>query len=339
MNINILAIDIAKTVFQLCGVDRSGNIVKELRVSRVKLLKTVEKLQPKVVAMEACGSANYWAREFVKLDVEVKLMAPQYVKPFVKGQKNDKQDARGIAEACQRPTMNFVSPKTVLQQDMQSLLRIREGYIETRTKICNQLHGLLAEYGITIPRAKKRLRKVLPTIFDRDNDNGLTGHMKALIEMQYSMLLVLDENIDACDMDIEKIAKENEVCQRLQAIEGVGPITSVAVVALAGNGSTFKNGRHFSAYLGLVPRQYSSGMKQRLQGITKHGDNYVRQLLVHGGRSITQIADKKATVRNTWLLRLKQERGFNKAAVALANKNARIMLAMIKSGEPYRQAA
>jgi len=339
MNINILAIDIAKTVFQFCGVDRSGNIVKELRLSRGKLLKTVEKLQPRVVAMEACGSANYWAREFLKLGVEVKLMAPQYVKPFVKGQKNDKQDARGIAEACQRPTMNFVSPKTIPQQDMQSLLRIREGYIEIRTKICNQLHGLLAEYGITIPRAKKRLRKVLPTIFDRDADNGLTGEMKSLIEMQYSTLLVVDENIDSCDIDIEKIAKENEVCQRLQAIEGVGPISAVAIISLAGNGSAFKNGRHFSAYLGLVPRQYSSGMKQKLQGITKHGDNYVRQLLVHGGRSITQIADKKVTARNKWLLRLKQERGFNKAAVALANKNARIMLAMIKSGEPYRQAA
>jgi transposase len=339
MNINILAIDIAKTVFQLCGVDRSGNIVKELRISRNKLLKTIEKLQPKIVAMEACGSANYWAREFSKLSIEVKLIAPQYVKPFVKGQKNDKQDARGIAEACQRPTMSFVSPKTIPQQDMQSLLRVREGYIAMQTKVCNQLRGLLAEYGITIPQAKKRLRKILPTIFDRDATNGLTGQMKSLIEMQYSMLLVIDENIDVCDMDIEKIAKENEVCQRLQAIEGVGPITAVAVVSLAGNGTTFKNGRHFAAYLGLVPRQHSSGMKQKLQGITKHGDNYVRQLLVHGGRSITTIADKKETPRNEWLLRLKQERGFNKAAVALANKNARIMLAMIKSGEPYRQAA
>jgi len=289
--------------------------------------------------MEACGSSNYWAREFSKRVTEVKLIAPQYVKPFVKGQKNDKEDARGIAEACQRPTMNFVSPKTIPQQDMQSLLRIREGYITMQTKVCNQLRGLLLEYGIMIPQGKKRLRKVLSAIFDRDADNGLTGQMKSLIEMQYSMLLVIDENIDACDMDISKISKDNEVCQRIQAIEGVGPVTSVAVVSLAGNGSAFKNGRHFAAYLGLVPRQHSSGMKQKLQGITKHGDNYVRQLLVHGGRSITQIADKKETARNKWLLRIKQERGYNKAAVALANKNARIILAMIKSGEAYRQAA
>ena len=339
MNINILAIDIAKNVFQLCGVDRSGNIVKELRVSCGKLLNTVKNLYPKVVAMEACGSSNYWAREFSKLGMEVKLIAPQYVKPFVKGQKNDKQEARGIAEACQRPTMNFVSSKTIPQQDMQSLLRIRSGYISMQVKVCNQIRGLLAEYGITVPQAKKKLRKTLPVIFDRDSDNGLTGHMKSLIEMQYSMLLILDENIDSCDIDITKIAQENEVCQRLQAIEGVGPITAVAVVSIAGNGLTFKNGRHFAAYLGLVPRQHSSGMKQKLQGITKHGDNYVRQLLVHGGRSVTQIADKKDTTRNAWLLRLKQERGFNKAAVALANKNAHIMLAMIKSGENYRKAA
>lgn len=339
MNINILAIDIAKNVFQLCGVDRSGNIVKELRISRSKLLKTVEKLHPKIIAMEACGSSNYWAREFTKLDIDVKLIAPQYVKPFVKGQKNDKQDARGIAEACQRPTMNFVSPKTIVQQDMQSLLRIREGYIAMQTRTCNQLRGLLLEYGITIPQSKKKLRQVLPIIVDRDADNGLTGQMKSMIEMQYSLLLILEKNIASCDVDITKIAKESEVCQRLQAVEGVGPLTAVAVVSLAGNGMAFKNGRHFSAYLGLVPRQYSSGMKQTLQGITKHGDNYVRQLLVHGGRSVTRTVDKNVTARHQWLARVKQERGYNKAAVALANKNARIMLAMIKSGEAYRHAA
>lgn len=337
MNINVLAIDIAKNVFQLCGISSTGKIVKECRVSRTKLLSTVRDLSPDVVAMEACGSANYWAREFAKWDIEVKLIAPQYVKPFVKGNKNDKQDARGIAEASQRPTMRFVSPKTIEQQDMQSLLRIREGYIAMRVKVCNQIRGLLAEYGITIPQTIKHVRMKLPTIFDRNVNNGLTEQMKALLEMQYSMLLVLDENIDCCDIDVANVAASNEVCQRLQAIEGVGQLTAIAVVSVVGNGAAFKNGRHFSAYLGLVPRQYSSGEKHRLQGISKRGDDYIRQLLVHGGRSVARTADKKTDARNVWVTRLKQERGYNKAAVAVANKNARIMLSMIKSGEDYRK--
>lgn len=257
----------------------------------------------------------------------------------MKSNKNDKQYARGIAKASQRPTMNFVSPKTIEQQDMQSLLRIREGYIAMRVKVCNQIRGLLAEYGVTIPKSIKQVRAKLPIVFDRDVNNGLTEQIKALLEMQYSMLLVLDENIDCCDIDVAKLAFSNDACKRLQAIEGVGQLTAITVVSVVGNGAAFKNGRHFSAYLGLVPRQHSSGEKHRLQGISKRGDDYIRQLLVHGGRSVARIADKKKDTRSLWVTRLKQERGYNKAAVAVANKNARIMLSMIKSGENYRKAA
>ena len=339
MNINVLAIDLAKNVFQLCGVDDKGKIIKEKKVNRSVLLEHVQSLQPAIIVMEACGSANYWSRELSQRDFNVKLISPQYVKPFVKGNKNDKQDARAIAEAAQRPTMNFVSPKTLEQQDMQSLLRIREGHIEMRTKTCNQIRGLLAEYGITVPQGVHKLRTVLPSIFDKAIDNGVTAQMKDWIEMQYNTLLAFDENIDRCDIDIERIAQSNEACQRIMKIEGVGKISAVAIIADIGNGSEFKNGRHLSAFLGLVPRQHSSGNKDRLLGISKRGDKHIRTLLIHGGRSVVNHVDNKKDVRSLWAKRIKDERGRNKATVAVANKNARIILAMLKSGEDYRQAA
>jgi len=286
MNINLVSIDIAKNVFQLCGVDENGKIVREKKVRRAQLRTTIIEWQPKMIAMEACGSANYWTREFQSLEIEVKLISPQFVKPFVRGNKNDQQDARAIVEACQRPMMSFVSPKTVEQQDMQSLLRIREAYVETRTKICNQTRGLLAEYGVTVPKGIAKLRAKLPEIFDRKVENNLTQQMKEWIEMQYTLLLTLDENIDSCDIDVSRIATQNENCQRIQAIEGVGEVTAVAIVGHVGNGSEFKNGRHLSAYLGLVPRQYSSGEKQQLHGISKRGDKHLRKLLVHGGECV-----------------------------------------------------
>ncbi len=339
MDINVLAIDIAKNVFQLCGVNQQGAILTEKKVTRAKLLEVINQLAPKVIAMEACGSANYWARELIKRNYEVKLISPQYVKPYLKGNKNDQQDARAIAEAAQRPTMNFVTPKTVEQQDMQSLLRIREGQVEARTKLCNQLRGLLAENGIVIAKSIYKLRAELPSIFDRTNDNGLTDRMKAYIQRQYETLLVLDENIDVYELEINSISKNNESSQRIQAIEGVGPITAVAVVAQVGNGSEFKNGRHLSAYLGLVPRQHSSGNREYLGGISKRGDKYLRTLLIHGGRSVVTRCGKKDDPRSVWVKRIKMERGSNKASVAVANKNARIILAMLKSGEEYRRAA
>lgn len=339
MNINVLAIDIAKNVFQLCAMDKTGHIVKEKRVQRADFLKAIDELSPKAIAMEACGSANYWSRELLQWGYEVKLISPQHVKPFVKGNKNDKCDARAIGEASQRPTMNFVTPKSVEQQDMQSLLRIRNGYIELRTKLCNQTRGLLGEYGIIESKSIHKLRIKLPELFDRSIENNLTIQMKEWLEMQYEMLLVLEENIACCDIDIARIVKASESCQRLKAIEGVGDITAVAIVAQVGNGSEFKNGRHLSAYFGLVPRQYSSGDKQVLRGISKRGDTFIRKLLIHGGRSVVQRVDNKTDARSQWIKRIKAERGYNRASVAVANKNTRIILAMLKSGEAYRQAA
>lgn len=292
-----------------------------------------------IVAMEVCGSANYWARQFAQLGHQVKLIAPQFVKPFVKGNKNDKQDARAIAEAAQRPQMRFVPPKTIEQQDIQSLLRIRESYVEMRTKTGNQVRGLLAEYGFIVAQGLSQLREELPGLFDRSAENGLTPQMKALLERQYQMLLILDERIGECDVDISNRATEDERCQRLQEIPGIGKISALALIAHVGNGAEFNNGRHFSAYLGLVPRQHSSGQKQLLQGITKRGDAHIRRLLVHGARSVLIRVGEKTDSRSCWIRRLKEKCGHNKAAVALANKNARIAMALLKSEEPYRKAA
>jgi transposase len=339
MNINVLGIDLAKHIFQCCAMDNHGKIVKEQQVRRKDLLEKVSEFSPKMVAMEACGGANCWARELTKRGFTVKIMPAYYVKPYVKGNKNDKQDARAIAEACLRPTMRFVSAKSETQQDMQSLLRIRESYQQMRTKVSNQLYGLLAEYGEVMSKSISQLKNRLPTLYDRDNENGLSGELKALLEMQYRHLVSIETNIKACDKQISQIAQQTESCQRLQAIEGIGELTAVAISSRVGDVSGFKNGRHFAAYLGLVPRQHSSGGKERLMGISKRGDSYLRSLLVHGGRSVVKTVDNKTDERSLWVSRIKQERGYNKAAVAVANKNARIIFAMLKSGDDYRKAA
>lgn len=338
MHINVLAIDIAKSVFQLCGVDHHGKIIKEKRVSRQRLLTTIHQFNPEVVVMEACGGANHWARQLISRGYQVKLIAPQYVKPFLKGNKNDMRDARAIAEAASRPTMPFVSAKTIEQQDIQSLLRIRESYVEIRIKICNQLRGLLAEYGIIVCKSVAKLRAKLPSIVDKLNDNGLSDQIKEWLEMQYHTLLFLEEKLDSCNIDITRLVKQHESCQRLKQIEGVGDISALTVVSQIGDGAEFKNGRHLSAYLGLVPRQHSSGEKCQLGRITKRGDRYLRKLLIHGGRAVVRCVDKKQDARSRLIKRIKDERGSNKAAVAVANRNARIILAMLKSGEPYRKA-
>lgn len=340
MNITTIGIDIAKEVFELRGIDESGSFVLKRQLKRAKLKEFMVKQPSCTVVMEACGGSNYWAREFTRYGHEVKLIAPQYVKPFVKGNKNDGTDAEGIVVASRAPGMRFVSIKTVEQQDWQSLLRIREGYIEMRTKIGNQIRGLLAEYGVAIPKGVSNLRKALPDLFDRMNENGLTLFLKELLATQYNLLIIYDDHILDADKKLKQLAESEEVCKRLMAIEGVGVITAVALYALVGKrGEGFKNGRHFSAFLGLVPRQHSSGGKDRLLGISKRGDGYIRKVLIHGARSIMIRADKKKDSRSQWISELKKRVGMNKACVAVANKNARIAMAILLSGEAYKKAA
>ncbi|MES2204747.1 MAG: IS110 family transposase [Pseudomonadota bacterium] len=338
MNITTLGIDLAKNVFQLHGADQAGKAVLKKTVTRAKLPSIVAQLPACTVVMEACGGANFWARQFTANGHQVKLISPQFVKPFVKGNKNDACDAEAIVEAASRPAMRYVSPKTIEQQDMQSLLRIRESCIAMRIKLSNQLRGLLAEYGIVFDKGINRLRSALPSLFDREKENELTEAFKQLLEMQYQLLISIDEQLSGLDMKLVVLAKTNETCQRVQQVEGIGPITAVALTATVGNPNDFKNGRHFSAFLGLVPKQNSSGGHDRLLGISKRGDSYLRQLFIHGARAVLLRSGKKLDARSRWINGLKERRGMNRATVALANKNARIALALLLNKEDYKKA-
>jgi transposase len=339
MDITLIGIDVAKNVFQLAYANKQGKIVKRKRISREKLLQEIAQQPACTIAMEACGSANYWAREFKALNHEVKLIASQHVKPYVRGNKNDYRDSEAIVEAASRPQMRFVTAKTIEQQDIQSILRVREGYISMRTRIINQIRGLLSEYGIIIPQGAHRFRQVLADIYDRHTPNALSLPMKALLETQYKMIESIDENIDSCENTLKSLIKKDERCQRLMAIEGIGLISAAALVTSAGNGYGFKNGRHFAAFIGLVPKQYSSGNTQKLLGISKRGDEFTRRMLIHGARSVVMRSHNKKDARSRWIQRLINERGMNRATVALANKNARIAMALLLSGEVYRKAA
>lgn len=339
MNNNVIGIDVAKNIFQLCCASAQGKVINKRRLMRENLLTYLAIQEKSRVVMEACGSANYWAREIVKLGHEVKLIAPQYVKPFVKGNKNDCRDAEAIVEAASRPQMRFVTPKTIEQQDIQSVLRVRDGLVTTKTKIMNQVRGLLAEYGYVMAKGTTTFKRQLPKLYDRTINNDLSDLMKELLESQYKLLETLEAQIETCEKTLKEIVKHDERCERLMQIEGIGVITAAALVALVGNGSGFKNGRHFAAFIGLVPRQHSSGDKQKLLGISKRGDEYVRRMLVHGARSVILRVKTKADSRSRWIQRLVAERGTNCATVALANKNARIAMSLLLSGECYQKAA
>lgn len=338
MDITTLGIDLAKSNFQLHGADSRGKAVLKKAVTRKKLVEEIAKLPKCRIVMEACGGANHWARKFSDHGHDVKLISPQFVKPFVKSNKNDRNDAEAIVEAASRPSMRYVTGKTLEQQDLQSLLRLREGCIQMRTKMTNQLRGLLGEYGIAITQGIRHLHKALPKLYDRTEDNGVTPFLKEMLEIQYELLLTMEKQIAIYETKLKQIAKSNEDCQRVQAVEGIGPITAVALIATIGNPYDFKNGRHFAAFLGLVPRQHSSGGRERLLGISKHGDSYLRQLLIHGARSVILQSGNKTNARSCWINRLKMRAGTNRTCVALANKNARIVLALLKNKEAYKPA-
>jgi transposase len=333
-DVTSLAIDLAKNVFQLHGTDVEGKVILKKKISRMKLLEFVVGLKPCNIYMEACGSANYWGRKFREYAHKVKLINPIYVKPYVKRNKNDANDAAGIAAAARDPDMRFCEVKTEEQQDMQSIHRIRSLLIQQRTALANQVRGLLAEYGITIPQGISCIHSELPIILG-NNPNNLGGLILGCLSELYERFNYLDKKISDYDKKIEGVFKNNEACQRLEKIPGIGKLGATILASMLGNGVGFKNGRHFAAFLGLTPRQYSSGGKERLLGISKGGDTYTRTLLIHGARAVLIWADRKNDKQSKWLGSLIARRGFNKAAVALANKSARIAWAIIKNGIDY----
>lgn len=255
-------------------------------------------------------------------------MAPQFVKPYVKSNKNDANDAEAICEAVARPTMRFVAVKTIAQQDIQAIHRVRSELVSHRTAKVNQIRGLLAEYGLAVGRRIEVLRTALPLLLE-DAENGLTLDFRILLDELRQDLINLDERVQVMDKKIKTLANSHGEAKRLLAIPGIGPITATAIISAIGNGKQFKRGRDFAAWLGLTPRQYSSGGKERLLGISKRGDSYLRTLLIQGARAVLRVVDQKDDPRSRWLQNLCSRRNKNIAAVALANKNARIIWALL----------
>ena len=338
MEIDILGIDLAKHIFQLHGAERSGRAVHRSRVGRGALIETVQKLRPRVVAMEACTSAHHWARRFLHMGIEVRLISPQYVTPFVKTNKNDRNDAEAIAEAASRPSMRFVSVKSVEQEDIQAVHRMRAILVRQRTAVINQIRGLLAERGLIVARSVQAFKRAIPALLSNEGSE-LTTFCQALLTDMLQHLQALEARIHWLEVAIKDFVKNSALCRKITAVEGVGPLTASAVVGAIGDAKQFSNGRHLAAWLGLVPRQYSSGGKARLQGISKRGDTYLRTLLIHGARTVLQYASGKADKRSRWLQQLIARRGYNCAAVALANKNARILQVLLSTEASYRPAA
>jgi len=336
--ITTLGIDLAKSVFQLHGTDASEKAVLRRQVRRNQVLRAVAQMSPCVIGMEACASAHYWGREFTKLGHEVRLMSPQFVKPYRKSDKNDRNDAEAICEAVRRPNMRFVPIKSVEQQDMQSAHRIREGLMSERTAAINRIRGLLGEYGVVIPKEAANIRRHLPGLLE-DAENPLTCVARRLFEGLYEGLCDLEERIADIDHLIRELGAQHEVVKRLAAIPGIAWLTATALFAAIGDAKSFKNGRQLAAWIGLTPRQSSSGGKTRLLGITKRGNGYLRKLLVHGARSIATWAQRRPKPKDRWLNELCERRGKHRAYVAQANKTARIAWAVMAREESYRAPA
>lgn len=326
--VKVLGVDLAKNVFQICGVDASGNEVFNRQVKRSKLKQFVATFPKCLIGMEACGGSHYWAREFRKMGHEVKLISPNYVRPYVKRNRNDERDAAAIAEAVTRPGMNFVAVKEVWQQDILMIHRIRERLVKQRTALMNEIRGLLHEYGIAIPIGASNLRKGIMDLLSC-TESSLAGSVINVVEQLSIEWREMDERLAMYTLELECLARTNKICRELDKLPGIGPITATAMVATIGDPRLFKNGRHLAAYLGLVPRQEGTGGKVRLLGISKRGDKYLRKLLVHGGRTLLQYAEKKTSRQSEWGLKLLNRRGFNKACVAMANKNARMCWAVM----------
>jgi transposase len=335
MNITTVGIDLAKSVFQVHGVDERGKTVLGKVLKRAEVVRFFANLPPCLIGMEACASSHYWARTLMGFGHTVKLMAPQFVKPYVKTNKNDARDAEAICEAVQRPSMRFVPVKNIEQQALLGLHRARQGFVVARTAQANQIRGLLGEFGIVMPAGIGCLERRMPDILE-DAENDLPDVSRTLMARLFGHFRELLREVRELEAQIKGWHRQSETSQRLEAIPGIGPLTASALVASVGDAKTFKNGRQMAAWLGLVPRQNSSGGKDRLLGISKRGDTYLRTLLIHGARSVLFYTRRRADLAEGWLARLAARRNPNIAAVALANKNARIVWALLTHGCNYQ---
>lgn len=335
MNVTRIGLDLAKNVFELYGVDAQDREVLSRQVRRARVLEAFAQLPPCLVAMEACGGAHHWARELAKLGHEVCLIAPQFVAPYRRSNKTDRNDARAICEAASRPGMRFVPVKSAEQQAVLLLHRLRAGVLAERSALVNRTRGLLAEFGLVVGQGIGRLRRALPEILE-DAANALPTLARELFAETAERLRALDRQLADYDRRVEQLARADAAAQRLMQLDGVGALTATAVVAMAGDGGQFASGRQFSAWLGLVPREYSSGGKIRRGRISKRGDTYLRTLLIHGARVVYRYLGTRDDPKSRWLRAVAERRGVNKAVVALAAKHARILWALLRHGGDYR---
>jgi transposase len=335
MKIAVLGIDLGKNVCSIVGLDASGAVVLRRRVRRDTLIGLVAKLPVCIVGMEACCGAHHLGRLFAAQGHNVRLMSPEYVRPYVKAQKNDDRDAEGIAEAATRPTMRFVEMKTEAQFDMQILHRSRDRLVGERTALINQLRAVLLERGIVVPQGKRKLEQYLVIMMDEHDGEGLSARMRMLVADVRAQWRDLDRRIGAFDAEFVHWAKENEDAQRLVTIPGVGVTIATALIAAIGKAETFEHGRDLAAWLGLVPRQSTTGGKPKLMGISKRGNKYLRKLLIHGARAGLPHVAEKDTALDRWAKNLLSRVHQNVAVVAFANKLARIAWAVLRRGETF----
>lgn len=334
MEITTIGLDLAKNVFQVHGVNERGKAVLRKQLKRDQVAPFFANLPPCLVGIEACASSHHWARKLQALGHTVRLMAPQFVKPYVKSNKNDAADAGAICEAVSRPSMRFVPIKNVEQQSVLSLHRVRQGFVRARTAQANQIRGLLGEYGLVVPQGIAYIAQRVPPLIE-DAENELPGTFRLLIQRLLDHLKALQEQVDEIEVQIKAWHRASEASQRLEKVPGIGPLTASALVASIGDAKNFDNGRQFAAWLGVVPRQHSSGGKPTLLGMSKRGDAYLRTMLIHGARSVIYRATQKADP-DSWLVKLTTRRNKNVAAVAMANKTARTVWALLAHGREFK---
>jgi transposase len=334
---NIIGIDLGKTVFHLVAMDPQGTIIAKKKLSRSQMLTHLANVPRTLVAMEASCGAHHLSRRLASQGHDVRLIPAQFVKPFVKSQKNDYVDAEAIAEAVQRPTMRFVPIKTEDQLDLQALHRVRDRLIQRRTSIVNQLRAFLLERGIVHRRGRTYLQKVMPALL-AEAEQHLAPRMYQLLGSLREEWNQIEKQIEELDLGLGTIAKTDAACQRLLTVPGIGPLIATAMVAAVGNGSAFARGRDFAAWLGLVPRQCSTGGNAKLLGISKHGNEYLRRLFIHGARSVHHCIARDEHAFGSWLSQLEQRSNSNVASVAMANKLARIAWVVLSRQEPYRRS-
>jgi transposase len=335
MQIRSVGIDLGKTTFHLVALDDNGKALLKKKFTQKQLITFTANMQTSLIGMEACGGAHFLGRALRAQGHDVKLIPAQFVKPFVKSNKNDFLDAEAIAEAVDRQNMRFVPIKTDDQLDLQALHRVRDRLIARRTSVINQLRAFLLERGLVFAKSPAKLRERMPEILE-NADEDLTPRMRNLLAMLWNEWKDLELQIEEMNDEVERIASSDAGCMRLRQIPGIGPLVATAIVAAIGNGAAFHKGREFAAWLGIVPRQYSTGGKARLYGISKRGNNYLRKILIHGARAVVLRSKRDRIAIGAWMTALEARAPRNVLIVATANKLARIAWAVLSSGQDYR---